>query len=610
MSPFAIPLPEQTAALRLAVRLAAPAVERATGLTVLDALYRESRERPVGAAYFAHALATLGVDLAVDAGDLAHVPRGGPVVVVANHPTGPLDGLAVTATVARARADVRVLGNQLLTRIPEIGAACIAVDVYGGRAAVSRNAAALRRAVRWVRAGHAIVVFPSGSVDSHDAGEGVYVDGPWHPDVARLIALTGAPVVPAYVEARPSRWLRAAGRLHWALRTLSLPRELLRQRGRTVRVRLGGAIATPHLSSRGAAADRIAYLKARTHALAPTRRPATLRDAPPVAAEADAALLEDELRRLPASSRLLDQRDWLVLVAEAGALPNVLAEIGRLREVAFRAEGEGSGRERDLDAYDREYLHLVAWHRGHRRIAGAYRLGPTDRVSPGPAGPRLYTRSLFRYGRPLLDALGPALELGRAFVHPAHQRDYATLLTLWKGIGAFVSRHPRYRHLFGPVSLSADLPLVVRQVIAAALAQAAPPASAVRVAGRHPLAAADPQIARLLTPRGLAIDHDALDALVRELDPQHRPMPVLLRHYLKLGGRVLAFSVDADFAGVVDGFMVVDLAAVPAAQLARYMGRTQADAFLAHHLASPASGGRPVTPAGQPAPAATSPQLA
>lgn len=609
MSPFALPIPSQPLARAAALGLL-PLIERVTGLATLGAIYGAPRTEATGLDFFAHALRALNIRLDVHHAHPEGIPPSGPLIVVANHPSGVLDGLAVTTAVARVRQDVKVVGNRLLARIPEVGAACIPVDVYGGRAVVTRNAAALRRAVRWVRDGHALVVFPAGGVESRHAGEGVFVDGPWHADIARVVALTGARVVGAYVDARPSRWLVAAGRLHWALRTLSLPRELLRHRDRAVQVRVGGAIDAAALAARGPAVDRIAYLRARTHALAPTRRAASLLNAPAIAAPVDIDVLEAELGRLPAEARLFEHQDWLVAIGHATELPNVLTEVGRLRETAFRAEGEGSGQRLDLDAFDRDYLHLVAWHRGHRRIAGAYRVGATDGVGRGWRGPRLYTRSLFRYGRAALDRLGPALELGRAFVHPEHQRDYATLLTLWKGIGAYLARHPRYRRLFGPVSLSADLPLVVRQVIVESLRLGSSTAAReYEISARHRFANGDAEIARLVAPRGVALGHEEVDALVRDLDPAGRPLPVLLRHYLKLGGQVLAFSVDPAFSGVVDGFMVVDLAAVPAPVLARYMGRPRADAFLAHHQAGAHDQSRPGTPAGERAPA-TSPQPA
>jgi putative hemolysin len=269
-----------------------------------------------------------------------------------------------------------------------------------------------------------------------------------------------------------------------------------------------------------------------------------------------------------------------VYCARAAELPSVLREIGRLREVTFRAAGEGTGREVDLDRFDARYWHLFAWNTERREIAGAYRVGRIG-TGDGATIPRhLYTRTLFRYGRRFLGELGPALELGRSFVRQEYQRDYGTLMLLWKGIGHFVARHPQCRVLFGPVSISADYSAASRELLVAAL-------SGPRFAS---------SLARLVQPKRAlelrcrkpgdartALSADLLDELVRGAERDGKGLPVLLRQYLRLGGRLVAFSVDPEFGEVVDGLMVVDLAQVAQPVLQRYMGREGAAGFLAYH---------------------------
>ena len=139
--------------------------------------------------------------------------------------------------------------------------------------------------------------------------------------------------------------------------------------------------------------------------------------------------------------------------------------MGRLREIAFRAEGEGTGKSRDIDRYDAHYLHLFAWDARAELVVGAYRLGLTDQILARDGKAGLYTQSLFDLGDVLLEALDPAIELGRSFVRVEYQRDFAPLLLLWQGIGRLVGRLLRYPVLFGAVSISRQYESASRELI-------------------------------------------------------------------------------------------------------------------------------------------------
>jgi putative hemolysin len=276
--------------------------------------------------------------------------------------------------------------------------------------------------------------------------------------------------------------------------------------------------------------------------------------------------MKHEIAQLRAEDHLLQTGRWRVAVADAQEIPRLLHEIGRLREQTFRAVGEGTGRELDLDRFDALYRHLLVWDEREERLAGAYRLADTERFRPGALPQALYTHTLFAYGRPFLARLGPALELGRAFVRPEYQRSSRALALLWQGIAALLARSARPRRLFGAVSVSARYTPRSRALIAAALLahhRHAPTLGLVRA--RAPLERADVAECEL---RGLA-DVRALDAAVAAHEPDGAGLPVLLRRYLELGGEFAAFHVDADFGGTLDGLMVLDPARADAARLAR-----------------------------------------
>lgn len=294
----------------------------------------------------------------------------------------------------------------------------------------------------------------------------------------------------------------------------------------------------------------------------------------PVAAPGEPALLAAEVAALGAEHLLCEQNEFAVYIAEAQRIPHLLQEIGRLREVTFRACGEGTGRCRDVDLYDSYYLHLFIWNRARNELVGAYRLGEVDRIVARYGHRRLYTYSLFRYRRRLLDKLGPAIELGRSFIRLEYQRQYAPLLLLWKGIGAFVAGNPRYRVLFGPVSISADYGDASRQLLVDYLTQhKSVPALVGQVQPRRPFR----QVTSALV---VPAEVEQVSRLVEQLERDGKGMPILLRQYLKMGGKVLGFNVDAAFADVLDGLIMVDLAQTDPKVLARYIGREATDAYL------------------------------
>jgi putative hemolysin len=297
-----------------------------------------------------------------------------------------------------------------------------------------------------------------------------------------------------------------------------------------------------------------------------------------------AAELADEVAQLDPSSRLASVGALEAWIAPAAAIPRTLLEIGRLRELSFRAVGEGTGRACDLDRFDASYLQLFLWDRALRAVAGGYRLGPVDELLARGGTSALYTSTLFEYEPEVLRLLGTALELGRSFVTPTHQRSHAALLTLWKGIGAFVARNPRYRMLFGPVSISADYHPFSRQLLGHWLEARHRHAELFgRVRGRTPFRF---QAVDGLAPerlRGLAAATDDVEELVTGIERGERGVPVLLSEYLKLGGKLLALNVDASFQDALDALVVVDLVRAPQRLLERYLGKDGAAAFLDAH---------------------------
>lgn len=296
----------------------------------------------------------------------------------------------------------------------------------------------------------------------------------------------------------------------------------------------------------------------------------------PIAPPQPTAALLNDLAQLSPADRLIRHKDYEVWLAPAPCIPAVLHEIGRLRETAFRNVGEGTGKALDLDEYDAWYKHLFIWHVGRQEIIGAYRLGFSEDILPEHGLAGFYTHRLFEYDEAFIRALSPCIEPGRSFVRLEDQRSFLPLLLLWRGMATIASRDPRYRRLFGPVSISADIPPLFRFVLAESLLRfhGSPELSA-RVRPRRPLA--EPVFKPDLLA-GLA-DEDSLESWLARRMPDAR-VPVLIRQYLTLNGRLLAFSVDPDFNHSLDGLVLVDLDQVEEQTLGRYMGADAARQFL------------------------------
>jgi putative hemolysin len=308
-------------------------------------------------------------------------------------------------------------------------------------------------------------------------------------------------------------------------------------------------------------------------------------DQSPVAAPVAASLLKAEIEALPQEQRLVESGQYLIQYARAPQIPWCLQEIGRLRELTFRAAGEGTGKASDIDLFDAYYLHLFLWDREADAIVGGYRMGLADEILARYGKRGLYTQSLFKYGSRLLQTLNPAIELGRSFVRAEYQKSFSPLLLLWRGIGQFILRSPRYAVLFGPVSISNSYAPISRQLMVEYLRTNNSETELARhVKPRRPFRV---ERSKVRNEVGDLKDIEHLSRVIAGIEHDNKGIPILLKQYLKLGGRLLGFSADDQFGDALDGLVVVDLRASEPRVLARYMGEEGAAAFFAHHGAVP-----------------------
>ncbi|MCL7488491.1 MAG: lysophospholipid acyltransferase family protein [Desulfobulbaceae bacterium] len=594
---FQIPNPYNDPVRR---RLLSPVLRFAGGLlslSPLESLYQQLQTSDSDSSFAERVLAAMGVTLQFDHNELERLPASGPLVIIANHPFGGLEGIILAAVLERRRPDVRIMANNLLQRIPPLRHLFISIDPFEHNRSKLKNIRGVRESMRWLGNGGALVIFPAGEVSHLQFQSGEITDSAWNEKIARLIRLAKANVVPIFFHGANGPFFQIMGMIHPRLRTVLLPRELANKKNRQIRFRIGAMISRQKIASFASDSALIEYLRLRTYLLekanprniAPEDHNAGPQEAgfhpihsPPRSAEKMCA----EVARLAHRQLLAHNKAQKVYYARADQIPAVLKEIGRLREITFRAAGEGTGKACDLDRFDDDYLHIFIWQEHTSEVVGAYRLGQVDTIleKSGLAG--LYTSTLFNYEPTMFERIGPALELGRSWVRPEFQRSYSPLLLLWQGIGHYVVRNPQYRVLFGPVSVSQQYSPVSRQIIAASLQHSMfIPDLARMIKPKTPLRVKPLKIKGCSDHAAMRIceDFDEVSTMIADIELEHKSIPVLLKLYLKLGGKFLAFNVDRHFSNVLDGLVLVDLCRTDSKTLERYMGKEGSAQFLAYH---------------------------
>jgi len=593
---------------KLFTALARP-LEYFMGFPLLNERYLPIAHHDTAEAFFPNVLDVLNIGYHVADEDLERVPKTGPVIVVANHPYGMVEGVILGALLTRVRSDVKMMGTYFLHFIPNIRDMIIYVDNFGSDAAPRTNIGPLKESLRCLRSKQLLAIFPAGEVSRVDWRKRRVVDPPWTPMVARIIHKTRAPVLPVFFQGRNSSIFQVMGMVHPKLRMVMLPREFVNMQRRTVDVSIGHIIPYKKMSHLGDD-ELMRYLRLRTYFLqqryAPRerrrfwflplgspRRPAPvagLRHEEPIEDAAPTAALAAEVAALDTFSLLLESGEFSVYAARSDRIPRIAHEIARLREYTFRLVGEGTGKPIDLDRFDDSYDHLFIWNKNAQEIVGAYRIGRTDELIERHGLDGLYTSTLFTYKPALFDRMGRALEMGRSFVRPEYQKSYAPLLLLWKGIGRYVLREPEYTVLFGPVSISNEYSSLSRELL-------------VRYFKAHDSISSLARLVRPKTPpklknlkrheirefRNSLTNIEDVTEVLTDIEYEFRGIPVLLRQYLKLGGKILSFNVDHEFGDCLDGLIMVDLLQSQPKVLATYMGKENLEMYHKYHSFTPSS---------------------
>ncbi len=502
----------------------------------------------------------------VRARDKANIPALGRVVIFANHPIGSLDGLAILRLVSEVRPDVKIVANDMLAQISALQNLIIPLDnMTGGSARRS-----VKRVLEALENEQAIIVFPAGEV-SRARPTGVK-DTLWRPGFLHFARKANAPLLPIHIGAKNSLLFYSASMVYKPLGTALLAHEMFNKRSRTIKFRVGEIIPSNVLSSKSLH-DRTLVRRLKKHLYKiGDKQKSFFETERTIAHPEDRKSLQNELKKAELIGETRDgNRIYLFDYQEDSA---VIRELGRLRELAFRKVGEGTGKNRDLDKFDQHYRHLVLWDRENLEIAGSYRLGIGRKILKefGPAG--FYTSTLYHFTPEFNPYLDQAVELGRSFVNPKYWGK-ASLDYLWQGLGAYLNKNREVRYLIGPVSMSADYPReLMDQLVYFYRRYFACPATLATAV--HPYTLNAEKMASFDTLFGNLEAEEAFDFMQQNFIKQGHKLPILYKQYTSVfeagGFQSLVFSVDPGFGDCLDGLCMTDLRMMKPAKKKRYFG--------------------------------------
>lgn len=522
--------------------------------------------------------------------DLKRLPKDGAYITISNHPLGGIDGILLLKLMLEQRSDFKIIANFLLHRIEPLKPYIMPVNPFEDRKDVKSSISGFKNAILHLRANKPLGIFPAGEVSTYRDGK-LVVDKPWEEAAMKLVKKAEVPVIPIYFHAKNSKLFYKLSKISDTFRTAKLPSELLTQKKRIIKVRIGKPISVKDQQAHKNLEEFSEFLRRKTYMLSNTfedkskllNNISTTLKLPKIPKKIVTPVQTDvmikEIEDLKEGDyRLLKSKNYEVYLAPAIKLPNILREIGRLREITFREVGEGTNESIDLDKFDTYYHHMFLWDNDKKIIAGAYRMGLGSKIFEKFGIDGFYLQDLFRFEPELYKMMSQSIELGRAFIIAAYQQKPMPLFLLWKGIVHTTLRFPEHKFLIGGVSISNQFSNFSKSLM-------------IEFMKSHYY---DPYIAQYVHPKkefkvklkdadkdfvfdATEADLQKFDKIIDELEPGSLRMPVLLKKYIKQNARLVAFNVDPLFNNAVDGLMYIKIADLPESTVRPVMEEFQAE---------------------------------
>jgi putative hemolysin len=522
--------------------------------------------------------------------DLKRLPKEGAYITVSNHPLGGIDGILLLKLMLEQRSDFKIIGNFLLHRIEPLKPYIMPVNPFEDRKDVKSSVTGFKHSLLHLKDGKPLGIFPAGEVSTYRDGK-LVVDKPWEEAAMKLVQKAKVPVVPIYFHAKNSKLFYKLSKISDTFRTAKLPSELLTQKRRTIKVRIGKPISVTDQQEHQSLTEFSEFIRRKTYMLANAfdekgkllnNLQSTLKTPKPpkrIVTPVKTELMVKEIEALKEGDyRLLQSKNYEVYLAPANKLPNTLREIGRLREITFREVGEGTNEAIDLDKFDTYYHHMFLWDNEAKRIVGAYRMGLGSRIFEKYGIDGFYLQDLFRFEPELYKMMSESIEMGRAFIIKSYQQKPMPLFLLWKGIVHTTLRFPEHKYLIGGVSISNQFSNFSKSLM-------------IEFMKSHYY---DPYLAQYVHPKKefkvklkdadkdfvfdeTEADLNKFDKIIDEIEPGALRLPVLLKKYIKQNARLMAFNVDPLFNNSVDGLMYIKIADLPESTVRPVMEEFQAE---------------------------------
>ena len=400
-----------------------------------------------------HLIENMDITIDVSPEQLENIPKEGGFVVVSNHPFGGIEGVMLYSVIAKVRPDFKLMANFILSHIPNLKEAFFAVNPFEKNPEWKSSLGGIKGAINHIAEGHGLGVFPAGEVSrfhGHDYPE----DLPWNASIARIIKNAKVPVIPVFWDGRNSRLFYAVDRINSMLGTARLTRELANKQGKHYNLQIGKPILPAEVALYENPKELAAYLRSRSYALEANIPVKTAEKKEVKQAEidppTDLPLMLAELEAIREKSFLYSTANYDCYLANYADIPNIMHEIARLREEAFRAIGEGTGKNLDQDEFDVYFKQMFLWDTVKQRIAGCYRLGIGSEIVPKYGIKGFYVSTLVNIDESFSDKLSHTIELGRSFVALDYQKEVLPMMLLLRGLSDVVVRYPEINHFIGP----------------------------------------------------------------------------------------------------------------------------------------------------------------
>ena len=550
---------------------------------IVDFVYNKLKLKDLNEIYSRHSekessefvsaiLADLGINFEVNQEDLKRIPSKGGFILLSNHPFGAIDGLIICKSISDRRPDFKLMANFLLQRITPLKDQLFPVNPFETMKDKQSSVKGIRNALSYVNEGHPLGIFPAGEVAAFKLSKLNVKEKEWD-QIVKFILKCNVPIVPTYISGTNSPLFHMLGLIHPLLRTAKLPSEIFNKAEKSVHLKIGHPIHVEELKKLGSVHAISTYLQLKSNLLSRSlsvdafyKKPILgikKRQVPVVSAPSNELLLK-EVEDLPADTLLMESGEYQLYLIRSHQAPNLMIELGRLRELTFREVQEGTNKEIDLDPYDIYYSHLIIWDKSKGALVGAYRIGKGDEIMVQHGAKGFYLHSLFKMKKEFRSYLSKSVELGRSFIASDYQRKPTTLFLLWKGILLFMDKNPTYRYLIGPVSMSTSFSRFTKELVvtyAQQHLQVKQFAGLIHPRKRFKLSLRnEKKVATLLG--GIDSDIEKLDKLIQETDKGLR-LPILLKKYIGLNAKLISFNVDPLFNNCLDGFIFLDYHQIP-----------------------------------------------